>query len=296
MNARLLAVTAVGIIGLFSSNAHADGPTKEQCASANESAQTLRHDGKLQASRAQLRVCVSKGCPQVIRDDCAERLTDVEAAMPTIVLAAKGANNADLVNVKVTMDEAPLTERLDGSALEVDPGTHNFELTSAGYAPASVSLVIREGVKRRQEMVKFTPLESAATGPTPKPGEPKSEPPHGEEGDTGSGRRTLAYGLAGLGVVGIVVGTYFGLKASSTYDKAFKTCDKGDPNNCSDEGERQSKDAHSQATISTIGFIAGGALLAGGVVLYLTAPKSGGVSVGPTASTTGAGLRVGGVF
>lgn len=290
---RSLLAAAVGLALLgFAVDARAEDPTKEQCISANEDAQTLRQKGHLQAARSQLLVCVRTSCPTAVRDDCAQRLNDIENAIPTIVFTAKGANDVDLSDVKVTMNGVTVATRLDGAALNVEPGEHSFEFTTPGYPPVTRTLVLREGVKRRQEQIAFAPVvvpgespQAAATAPLAPAtaGQPQTEA-------SGDGRRTVAYVLGGAGVVALGLGAFFGLKAKSTYDDSKTDCTN---NLCGAKGVEGGKDASTQAAVSTISFIAGGALLASGIVLFVTAPKDGGVTVQPTVGTAGAGLRLG---
>ena len=105
-------------------------------------------------------------------------------------------------------------------------------------------------------------------------------------------RRRLAW------LVGVGLGTVFGLMAKSTYSDAVSHCPT--TSTCDGTGIRGGQDAHSQATISTLGFLAGSALLAGGVVLFLTSPKDGAVTgavrVQPAVGAGGAGVRVGGAW
>lgn len=272
-------------------------PTKEQCMSANENAQTLRQASKLRAARAELLVCIRGTCPQAVRDDCAERLNDLERAIPTIVFAAKGPGDVDLTAVRVSMDGVVLTTTLDGSAIGVEPGQHTFELVTPGHPPVTRTLVVREGVKGRHESVSFGPPPSRAEPPRPPqvltPG--AATPDEKAAQTAGDDQRMMAYVLAGGGLLGIGLGSYFGLRASSTYTDAKARCPSG-PTSCDAEGVRGGAQAHDQANVSTIAFIAGGALLAGGVIVYLTAPKAGAVGIQPTAGPTGAGLRLGGVW
>ncbi len=293
LTARALTAALICVCGL-AADARADGtpPTKEQCASANEGAQSSRKEGKLRAARAQLLVCAAKSCPQVVRDDCAERLNDLDAATPSIVFTAKGANDADVTNVRVTMDGLPFADRLDGSAINVDPGMHTFELRADGYPPATTKLVIREGAKRRQEVVSLAvppakppaPLAASKTGPSV-----ALEPP-----PSGGAQRTAAFVLGGVGMVGLGLGAFFGLRARATYNDASSHCPTS--SSCDDRGVTGGRDAHTEATVSTIAFAAGGTLLAGGVILYLTAPRQGAVGLQPAAGTNMAGLRLGGAW
>jgi hypothetical protein len=91
----------------------------------------------------------------------------------------------------------------------------------------------------------------------------------------------MIFGLAGLGVVGLGVGTVFGLMASSTYDDSKAECRPDDPNVCSKEGVDLRDDALAQGNISTIAFVVGGAALAGAGVWFLI--DSGGHSESKTA-------------
>jgi hypothetical protein len=68
--------------------------------------------------------------------------------------------------------------------------------------------------------------------------------------------------------VGLVTGIVFGLKASSQNDDA-KACN-ADPS-CTEAGTL-SDDASTSADIATIAFVIGGVGIAGGLVLWLTAP------------------------
>lgn len=298
----LLSFTVVlaGVAG----NARADERTKEECISANESAQTLRSSGKLRDARAQLLVCIDKSCPGAVRDDCAERLNELERAIPTVVFTTKGAGDVDLTTVHITMDGAPLTERLDGSALDVDPGEHTFEFTAEGYPSVTKQLVIREGSKGRQEIIAFAPTAPPAAPAAPISIGTTSPPEQGGADADGDTRRIVAYALGGAGILGLGLGTYFGLRASSTYDDASAKCPSGS-SSCSPEGVDGGKDAHTQAAISTVGFVAGGLLLGSAVVLYLTAPRArssgaastvSSVSLRPVVGVSGGGLRLGGDF
>jgi len=281
----------LAVLGL-AADARAEDPTKEQCISANEDAQTLRQKGHLQAARTQLLVCVRTSCPTAVRDDCAQRLNDIENAVPTIVFTAKGAGDVDLSDVKVTMDGVAVATRLDGAALTVEPGEHSFEFTAAGYPPVLKTLVLREGVKRRQEQIVFAAIVAPVEQTAPTPVAPVFAPaPPASPSESGDGRRILAYVLGGAGVVGLGLGTVFALKAKSTYDDSGAHCPRG-PASCDADGVSGGKDANAQATVSTIAFLAGGALLASGVVLFVTAPKDGGVTVQPAVGMAGAGLRL----
>jgi hypothetical protein len=172
--AALRSIVAAGFACALTGSAvaRADDPTKAQCVEANESAQALRQDGKLRAARAQLLICLARTCPGPVRDDCAQRITEVERAAPTIVIIAKSQDGNALRAVQITMDDVRLADHLDGSALVVDAGAHMFWLVADGYARVAKKLFIREGVKGRREVVTLEstqPPSEAQQVPAPAP-------------------------------------------------------------------------------------------------------------------------------
>lgn len=87
-----------------------------------------------------------------------------------------------------------------------------------------------------------------------------------------------------------MLGGIVGLVASGTYNSIPQACRNGS-GPCSASNASTSGTAHSEATVSTIGLVAGAAFAAGGAVLYFTAPKAT-VSVAPSVGMSGVGARV----
>jgi hypothetical protein len=272
-----------------SANAWADEPTKVQCVAASEGADELRRAGKLREARTRLAVCISTSCPGPVRSDCAERMEDLKKAIPTVVFEATDSAGNDLVSVHVILDGQPLAEKLDGTALEVDPGEHRFRFEAEGLPPVEKKLVIREADKGRLERIPMgasaaTSTPSSASTPTPAPAAAHATA-------SGSGQRTVGLVLGGVGVAGLVTSSIFGLVAKSTYDHALKDECAGSTGTCSAQGAQDGQSAHTQATLSTVGFVAGAALAAGGAVLFLTAPRDS-VAVVPAIGAEQAGLLI----
>jgi hypothetical protein len=263
--------------------ATAADPTKDQCIDADEAAQPLAQTGKLLEAKEKLSVCISSSCPGPIRDDCTQRLADVTARTPTIIFAAKDDADHDLASVRVTMDGRPLLDHLGGAGIPVNPGEHRFVFEADGLAPEQRTLVVREGEKNRHEGIVLmphaavpTPALAEATTPTESPG-PSTSPGHTQ--------RLLGLAVGGVGAAALVAGGVFGVVAKTTYDSALKDECKGKPNTCTPEGVSAGQSAHGQALASTVAFAAGGALLATGVVLYLTAPRGSAITVGASVAS-----------
>jgi hypothetical protein len=98
------------------------------------------------------------------------------------------------------------------------------------------------------------------TRPAPKP------EPHGD------GQRIAAVAVATIGVVGLGIGTFMGLRASSLLSDSRAHCPQ--ENACDATGVGLNHDAGHAADISTVAFVAGGAALVAGAVLWLTAPRA----------------------
>jgi hypothetical protein len=232
-------------------------------------------------------VCAATTCPADIKKECLARVDEVNAQIPTIVFSVKDAKGADLSAVKVKMDGEVLAERIQGTALSIDPGEHTFTFEMAGQAPVTKKLVIVQGQKDRREVISFG--SGASDGPVE--GAP-STPPAGVDDGGGMGtQKILAIVAGGIGVVGLGVGTAFGIMALSKKSDAQNAC----PNNCAtQDGVNKWSDAASTGNISTIGLIVGGVGIAGGAVLWFTAPSAS--SSSPQVGVGLGGLQVKGTW
>jgi len=271
-------------------------PTKQECVAANESAQDNERARKLLAARASLAVCTATSCPSAVREDCGQRLREVDRALPTVVFAAKDTVGHDLTDVRVTMDGAPLLQKLDGSAIPVDPGVHRFVFEASGFRVSStkVTAVIREGVKERPVQTVFELPEQPAAAPPPAVQPvPQAQP----TSSAGNARRAIGLAVGGAGGAEFAVGMVFGAVALSTYNHALSECRNSDFNDCGTQYAQAHQDrqtAFDQATVSTIATVAGGVCLAAGAYLYFTAPKDNGVEVGATTDNGGVRFSLGG--
>lgn len=258
-----LTFASIVALGLVASVAEA-APTKEQCIDADTEAQSLRTSGRFDAARELLRLCTDPACPNVVREDCTQRLDELAQHQPTIVLAARDARGADLVQVVVKMDGTVLTERLDGRALAIDPGEHVFTFEATGTLPLERRVVVHEGAQARVESVT---LADAAPAPAPAP----APMPIVVAKPASTAARTGAIAMGGAGVVGLGVGAVLGLMAASRWQDAKDACPSAE--RCAYESATSSKSsAEGLATGSTVSFVAGGALLLGGALVYWLAP------------------------
>jgi hypothetical protein len=173
--ARWLGLSTVVLLA-WEPAARAAGPDTNACIAAFDEGQRARIDRKLRHAQAELLVCTQESCPSVLRADCAGVLRSVQASLPTIVLAADDGEGHDLTDATVRVGDTVVASKLDGRALEFDPGTYDFrfERASQGGAPTVITVhqVLREGEKNRVVRATFGKkgIEVARTpGPTPRP-------------------------------------------------------------------------------------------------------------------------------
>lgn len=144
--------------------AYADGADDRVnvCADASEKGQELRDTGKLRAARDLFVKCAAEGCPAIVQKDCAAWLADVNAAIPSVVVSARDENGADLSDVTVKAEGEVIATRLDGRAVEMDPGVHTFRFERPGAAMKEESLILRTGEKRRP--IRVTLVSATGSG------------------------------------------------------------------------------------------------------------------------------------
>jgi hypothetical protein len=147
---------------------------KAECVANHEEAQVARRERRLLATRAALRTCSGAACPSAIRADCVDWLDQVAHSIPSVVVTAR-ARGADVLAVKVFVDDKLAAEKLTGFALEIDPGLHKFRFESPPWPVIEREVLASEGVKDRTIEVEFAPplpdatLLGGRSEPPPKP-------------------------------------------------------------------------------------------------------------------------------
>lgn len=199
-------VAAVGTPSVCTSEARGDDT--ESCIASHEQSQILRKDGKLRAAREQMVNCSRDACPKLLRKECSGWLAEMEEAIPSVVIEAKGPDGQDVVEMKVSLDGQLLTDKLDGRALNVDPGVHVFKFEIPKVKPREEKIVIREGQKARKIVVDFSPPRPIASAhPTGSAVVPETPPDKVTRPVP-----TLVYVLGGVGLVALGTSAFFEAK------------------------------------------------------------------------------------
>jgi hypothetical protein len=267
--------------------AHAGGPTMSDCLAANDGAIKLLDTHELIEARDQSLVCASASCPSEVREVCAGRVARLSLAIPTLVLQARDASGNDVTHVVVTMDGRPFADHLDGTAIPVDPGEHDFELAPEGQARLRKHIVVYEGETNRREPI---PIAGPATAPSPPSAVSSTPSTRVAEHSALGTQKIVGIGLGAAGLVAIAIGSGLGAAASSAWSNVESACGAGGTSSCAPTESRsavtsQQRTAEADGTGSTVSFLAGGALVAAGLVVFLTGGHRGADERAPEALT-----------
>ncbi|MCB9577825.1 MAG: tetratricopeptide repeat protein [Polyangiaceae bacterium] len=228
----------------------------------------------------------------------------------TVVVAK---DNDGIDGLTITRGKEDVLKGLWGVAVPVDAGQYTVRASAPGYKPFETTVTVAANAATESvdiPKLEADPSQAAPPEEPPPPAEPPPAPipvtpppatPGPDQGtrdeDPGASQRTIGLVVGGVGLVGIGVGTFFGLDAISKNDDAKSHCPRGTV--CDDqEGVSLTDDAKKAATVSNIAFAVGGAALVGGVVLFLTAPSKSdtAIRVAPAVGPRQASVLVGGRF
>jgi len=201
-----------------------------------------------------------------------QELEALSPRVPGVVINVKGTAAA-----KVTLDGADVPSAALGVKRPVNPGKHIVKVTAPGFFAAEATVTVAEGKSEPVNVeLKVDPNYKAPATPPPGPGQPGVVAPPADEGPAPSPlRKTLGFVGLGVGGAGLIVGAITGGLALSKRSALLEACPDGScPKNSEAKHQAAVDSYNSMGTISTIGFIAGGALAATGVILVVTAPKA----------------------
>jgi hypothetical protein len=193
------------------------------CAASFQKAQALEQGGHLREAVKELEACAARPACGSIQQKCKQWQTKLELDVPSIVPLAKDETGAPVVEVTVAVDGEPLTDKLDGHGVKVDPGMREFTFKTDKGVVATQKIMIVQGQRNRQITVSIpkgalldqldTERAVARTEAAVPQAPPADDPP---PRSTASKRSNLGpYLLGGLGLVGLTgygLFTYWGKK------------------------------------------------------------------------------------
>jgi serine/threonine-protein kinase len=217
----------------------------------------------------------------------------LEARLPRLVIEVPAERR--ITGLVVERDGSTVVPEVFGVAIPVDPGPHRIEARATGKRVFTIVVEMPEG---KQQWVTIPSWIDAISSPSSQrdvASGASGEHPKESTGETSSS--WLPIGFAGLALIGISSGAYMGLKAKSRLDDSRAYCNG---NVCNETGGSLRDDAKSAANVSTVLFGVGAVSALTATILFATG--SGGhngaasLSVGPTISTLGGGMSMGGEF
>lgn len=171
---------------------------------------------------------------------------------------------ASIVDERVPTSGAPILNRYgplaQATELGLHPGHHRITAKLTGYQDSVVELDLVPGQSYERLLELKPTLTPVASGPAV------------EARSYRRGPHVASYVALGVGVVGLGVGTVFGLKAKSEYDQGNELCPsfpcRLTPQQASAR-EAHGEDGDRAKTVAMAGFIVGGAALATSATLFL---------------------------
>jgi hypothetical protein len=261
--------------------AGAEKPTKKSCATANEASQAHRAAGHLLEAREELIACAVPECPRLVRGDCAERLVEVERALPTVVFQVVDEAGNDLTDVTVTDNGHHLADRLDGRAFTLDPGDHALRFEALGMPVVEKRFVLLEGAKGRLERVSLAPPPPPVAVAPPPPSAPPP-PPRSDGPSLVPPVLLLSAGVAQLAVGGVLLG----LSASRLNDLQGSGCSP----TCNPSSWEPWR---TRSVVGDVLLVTGGVTAASGIIWWIALPHAKSApAVGVTPLLGGAALTV----
>lgn len=205
-------------------------------------------------------------------DDTRQRLATVRASaleprVPTLTVQTGPAPQG--LELIITVNGSPLAPSELDRARPYDAGEYEIRFSAPGYEPFVSRIELKNG---RGGVVLNVPRLLPASGSGAAPG-PASVPRSGAN-EPGGTQRVLGWVVGSTGLALLAVGGVFAGMAASANQDSKASCDPRSPNRCDPNGVRLRNDAKDYAGVATLGGLLGGLGLAGGLVLYVTAPET----------------------
>jgi tetratricopeptide (TPR) repeat protein len=307
MRSRLLGWTSAFVVALAAIDGKAAPEPSPRDETSNTAAEALFQEGRklIEAKR------YGEACPKFLAShklapahgtllnlaDCYEKNGQIASAWARFheaIALAQRLNRADrektardradkleprLIRLTIVAKDPDAEVKLDGNALDaavlgtpvpVDPGKHTVDASAKGKRPYSATVEVSE--KNKSPALDIPALEDEpSSAPPAEGGPPKKVETPGDDERGGSNMKTIGIAVGAVGLAGIGIGSFFGIRASDKWKDAKARCNSS--YECDPTGVDLADQARSAGNIATLGFIAGGALLVAGVVLFVTAPS-----------------------
>jgi len=274
-------VVVLALTSLHVSLARADkappSHSLQECALAYESSQEHRRAGVVSVALSEFARCSQDDCPAFMRSDCSQWSKEIVPEQPSVLFAAK-RGGTNLNDVRVSIGDRVLAERLPSPAIELDVGSYDIRFEAPGSPAVVQNTIVRVGEKNRIVQVDF----SSGAELTPALHEPESRSsavpaPASDLSPPSEAPRVLPWALLAFGSASIGVGMGFAAWGHGDENHLANTCSP----NCTDA---QVRPVQTKYLIGDASFGVG--LLSVSVAAYLF------LSRGPATKSANSGLPV----
>lgn len=240
-------------------------------------ARSLDKLGRLIEAAERYRACINTPVddksPEAFRtaqDAARSELQTLTPRIPSVEVVVQGPGADQAV---VTLDGKTVPKALIGVKMLVNPGDHKIGATTDTHADTEEVTVVEKQLSR--VVLELEPQNGSNIGHTTPPEKPGPTPPM-------NGKKVGGFVALGVGGVFGIVGIAAGISALDKQTELEKICKSADEEASCTITVPETKTKYlrtyneftTQRTVSTVGFILGGAAITTGVVLLVLASKS----------------------
>jgi hypothetical protein len=223
-----------------------------------------------------------------------ERSSALEGRLSYLTVSV--SRDSDIEGLILTRNGQPFDEGLWNTAIPVDGGEYVIAGRAPGHEQWSTTVTVpAEKGRITVDVPRFKAVDRLVPPPVTEP-EAVDEVPIAEgEPSSFTGRRKLALGVGGAGLVAVGAGIVLGLQASSLDDEANELCPTLTGCANADAANDKVDQARSRALYANIAYGVGGAAIVAAAVLWLTGgPEDGDArtAVAPVITPSSVGVDV----
>lgn len=191
------------------------------------------------------------------------RVSALEPRAPTLEIQQGPAPQA--VDLQITVGGAPLPEAELGRRVARDAGRYEIRFSAPGYEPFVSNIELKNADGAVVTVPRLVPV--AVVGQ-------RTATDSERASAADSSQRTVAWVVGSSGAALAVTAVVFAVFANGKDADSKADCDADNPNRCGRTGVGLRNDAKQLANVATVFSVLGGVGLAGGLVLYVSAPTT----------------------
>ena len=191
------------------------------CIEKHAEGQEARMEQRLKDAADAFGICADEGCPQLVREDCAQWRTQALTSAPRLMFEAP---EGEIGGLRVLVDGVAIEFEF-GQPMIFDPGTLNLRFEAPGRTPVERQLSLRAGAPTTVAKIDLPPPPRAVRrAPAPKPDPVLDHPIPSPSVANANRTPALIYVLGGVAAGAGGVGTYFAIDGTTDREEALDQC------------------------------------------------------------------------